>query len=223
MMNLKISLCLLILAVGCTIKDVPREKEADVEMDSSEMKNLRVDEVDKVSVDDEVSALDSIRAVVIDTSTLEGKRNYILREFNLSMDPMGALYDTLIDLNYDSKLDYVIGTHPQSGSGEGMEVYLYNSALNCYLRDPLLSSMLNPSLYLNEKRVTSFYLGYGSGSGDEYEWKANKWVKTKEISMINHGSSSVWKIMDVSTGKRKEVISRYDRIPPAEVLRTKYK
>lgn len=215
-----------LLFASCTIKDAPRpdsnqKKRAATTMDQKTPEKAPVVEVEQESIS-EADLIDSIRAIEIDTSNLEGKRHFLLREFNLSIYPMGALYDTLIDMNYDSKLDYVIGTHPMSGSGESMEVFLYDQADKCYIKDIVLSYLMNPSLYLDEKRISSFYMGYGSGKGEEYEWSGHEWVKMVAMSMVNHGNSTVWKITDLASGDEKEVALPYQNVPPQEVLKNKF-
>ncbi|MFT6500338.1 MAG: hypothetical protein ACJASQ_000445 [Crocinitomicaceae bacterium] len=162
--------------------------------------------------------------VKIDTSTLEGKRDHLLREFNLANGPVGAIYDTIIDLNFDAQLDFIIGTHSQSGNGyrTGIEVFIYTTDCSCYLIDSVLSNMRNPSFYFAEKKISSFYISYGSGSGEEFEWIDGEWTQTKYMEMINHGNSTVWKVSDLLTGTDKKVALPYQSAPPLEVLKTNF-
>jgi hypothetical protein len=163
--------------------------------------------------------------VKIDTSTLEGKREYLLREFNLANGPVGAMYDTILDLNFDAHLDFVIGTHAMVGNGfrTGIEAFIYTPDCGCYLRDSVLSNMRNPSFYFAEKKISSFYISYSSGSGEEFEWIDGEWAQTKEMKMVNHGNSTVWNISNLLTGIDKKVALPYQSTPPAEVLKTNFK
>ncbi|MFT6246374.1 MAG: hypothetical protein ACJA0U_003588 [Salibacteraceae bacterium] len=82
--------------------------------------------------------------VKIDTSTLEGKREYLLREFNLANGPVRAMNDTIFDLNFDAHFDFVIGTHAM------VEIPVIVSTqfrLIVSSQNQMLKTVICPSLY----------------------------------------------------------------------------
>ena len=73
---------------------------------------------------------DSLRNAnkLIDTSEIKGKIEYTKNLIRYS-EYIHPLYDTLIDLNYDNYLDYVIGYYGDCGTGikNKIFVFLYNN------------------------------------------------------------------------------------------------
>lgn len=173
----------------------------------------------------EFSHYDSLKTALVDTTTLAGKREFILNQFLISNEPHGPDFDTLFDLNYDQFEDYVIGFTYPSGTGikNGIEVYLYNKTGNSYLHDSLLSDLANPSFYLDDKMITGFYLGHGGGHGVQLERIKNKWVATKRFSVsYDENKQSIWYITLPLTGKKTEILHQYEDVPPEEILRNEY-
>lgn len=217
---------LLLGLVNCTVES-PLEIGVMLSVERTHGPKIKVDGqiIESSNVKSRIEVIDSIRAVDIDTAQLKGKREFILREFNLVTEGLTYLYDTLLDVNFDSHLDFVIGTHTMSGSGlaNGMEVFIYDEKNDCYRRDSMLSFIRNPSFFFEENKMSSFYISSGSGSGEEFEWIDDHWVKTKEISVVNHGRSTIWKVSDLFTGVEEQVNLPYQMIPPTEVLKNKFK
>lgn len=173
----------------------------------------------------ELSYFDSLKTALVDTTTLSGKREFIMNQFLIINEPQGPDFDTLFDLNYDQFEDYVIGFTYQSGTGikNGIEVYLYNKTANSYLHDSLLSDLANPSFYLDDKIITGFYLGHGGGDGVQLEWIKNEWVATKRFSVsYQDDKESIWHITFPLTGKKTEILRQYEDVPPEEILRNEY-
>ncbi len=173
-----------------------------------------------------MSWFDSLLQTEIDTSTLEGKRIQIMQEFALFNSPSAPDYDTLFDLNYDGYLDYVIGYYGQSGTGlkNRISVHLFNPKNNNYLKDSLLSSIANPSFYLEEKMLTGFYFGNGGGSGEQLNWIDKKWTITKTISAcsVDYPDSATWNIHYPVSGLNEVILDLYRGIPLNAVLKNKY-
>jgi hypothetical protein len=170
---------------------------------------------------------DSLFHLELDTATLRGKRDQIMLDFLLLNSPSGPDYDSLFDLNYDGYVDYVIGFYYQSGTGlkHGIKVYLFDSQNKVYQKDSLLSSLANPSFYLEEKIITGFYLPHGAGGGEKLEWIHDKWIITKTVS----GSSAeeftdsiYWYISYPQTGRKDSVLDFYSGIPRQDILRNDY-
>lgn len=165
---------------------------------------------------------DSTKSVPVDTSTLEGKRAYILDQFAADQGPVGPQYDTVVDMNYDGYDDYVIGFYYQSGTGikNGAMVYIYDPHQNRYMQDTLLSYIANPTFYLKEKKITSFYLPYGFGTGRRLNFINGKWIETMLFSVDNKEDSSIWEIVYPLTKKKISIKKPYEMIPPKEILET---
>ena len=157
---------------------------------------------------------------IIDTSTLSGKRNFILYNFAPKSAVNQPDYYSLVDLNYDNYEDFIIGYYGATGTGfkHRIKVYLYNQETKSYLYCNQLSDLPNPSFYIQQKKITSFYIGAGGGSGEKLEWINKKWVRSKEFSVDNQGDSSIWKI---SYPLKNEVIfikRPFVMIPPNDIL-----
>jgi hypothetical protein len=160
----------------------------------------------------------------IDTSTLEGKRNLIKSCALLYLCP-GFTYDTLFDLNYDGFGDYVINNYGCAGTGlkAAANVYLYNPKFKGYQFSNKLSPFVNPSFYINQKKISSFYLANGGGWCVLWEWKDKEWIVTKEIYVDNNGDSTRWEIRYPVKNDSAVIIMPYQMIPPSGILETSLK
>lgn len=170
-------------------------------------------------------AYDSLARAPVDTSTLQGKRIWIMNQFLLENGLVSPDYDTLFDLTYDGFNDYVIGYYGKSGTGikNRINVYLFSPKRHGYILDELLSDLPNPTFYIKQKQITGFYIGNGGGGGQRLEWIKNKWTITKEFDVDKDGDTTKWKI-NYSLKKKKEVIVRpFQMIPPEEILETDIK
>jgi hypothetical protein len=170
--------------------------------------------------DSSINAYDSLRNLKVDTTTLAGKREDIMNQFYIENDLVSPDYDTLIDLTYDGSKDYIIGYYGQSGTGikNRVKVYFYNSKYNCYILNQQLSDLPNPTLYINKKKITGFYIGNGGGGGRLLEWLNNKWTTTKEFDVHNDGDTTKWKISYPLKKKTEIKVRPYQMIPPEDIL-----
>jgi hypothetical protein len=166
---------------------------------------------------------DSLANIQIDTTTLQGKRQWIMNQF-LIEEPL-LIYDTLFDLTYDGFEDYVIGYYGKAGTGikNRVIIYFYDPANSSYILNDQLSDLLNPTFYIKQKKITGFYLANGGGDGSKLEWLNKKWTLTKEFYVSNEGDSTKWNI-NYPLRKKSEVKMRpYEWIPPQDILETNYK
>jgi len=176
----------------------------------------------KDSIVNDTPSPDTAMSAKIDTSTPDGQLRYIKAKF--IEDGYGAYqYDTLIDLNYDGYPDYVIGLYGMAGNGikNGVQVYLYDPKSKRYEESEQLSNMPNPTFYLREKKITTFYIA-GSGSGSRLEWIKDKWTETKTFE-VDHDDKDylkavVWTITYPLRGKKDTVMRPFEMIPPADIL-----
>lgn len=211
----------LILIFSCREK-AQRKKSQNSYLEYTVIKN----DTPKV-LNTELSDYDSLSLVKIDTSSLEGKRNYILNQFYLQNPFRSNGNDTLFDVNYDGFKDLIIPTYGQSGTGfkYGAEVYLYTKSIRSYVLDSLLSGNPNPSFFIKEKKITSFYIGLGGGYGTEFIWKNKIWQihKTFEVHRLGDelGSTALWRITYESSNKTEKHIKPFREIPYPEILETK--
>jgi len=170
-------------------------------------------------------AYDSLAKAHVDTSTLQGKRSWLMNQFLLENGLVSPDYDTLIDLTYDGQKDYIIGYYGKSGTGikNRVNVYLFHPKRHSYILDEQLSNLPNPTFYIKQKKITGFYIGNGGGGGTKLEWINNKWTLTKEFHVDKDGDTTKWKIF-YPLKKKKEVIVRpFQMIPPKEILETDIK
>ena len=165
---------------------------------------------------------DSLQSVSIDTNTLKGKRQFIMNQFMTERLIEGPDYDTLVDINYDGFDDYIIGFYAPCGTGikNGVLIFIYNPQQNRYIEDSILSNIPNPTFYLKERRITSFYLAYGGGCGSRLDFINGKWVETMTFWVDNKEQNSIWQIEYPLNKKKKNVKHPYDMIPPKEILQT---
>ncbi|HYG49411.1 MAG TPA: hypothetical protein VD905_00845 [Flavobacteriales bacterium] len=169
------------------------------------------------------SFYDSLCKVWIDTSTLKGKRLYIMNQFLIQNEPSQPMYDSLFDLNYDGCMDYVIGYYGQCGNGvkNRVEVHLYDTTVNCYTYSSWLSGITNPSFYINQKKITGFYMAYGGGDGCRFEWIEGKWEIAKAFEVWNEGDTSKWHIAYPLKNALYVQVRPYVLIPHTDILETK--
>ena len=162
--------------------------------------------------------------VKIDTSTLEGKRDFILDEFKSGQERLAYINDTLLDLNFDSYPDLIIETYLIAGRGmrNGVEAYVFDHEKCYYVRDTFVSAMDNPSFYLEDNRMSCFHLTFASGAGQEYEWQEGEWIVAKQFEVTNHGKSSVWKVTDDCTNTEYFFNHPFEMVPPQEVIQHKF-
>ena len=167
---------------------------------------------------------DSLEKAYVDTTTLKGKREWIMNQFIVQNMPSIADYDTLFDLTYDGNKDYVIGYYGPSGTGikNRVKVYYFNTECKCYILDEELSDLPNPTFYIDKRKITGFYIGNGGGGGGRLEWINNKWTTTKEFEVDNEGDTTKW-IINYPLRKKTEIIVRpFQGIPPEDILESDF-
>lgn len=116
---------------------------------------------------------------------LTNQQKQIIKSFEEERH-IGIDYDTIIDLNFDGNKDFVLGYYGSTGSGlkNYIEAYFFDG--NEYHYDTLLSSLNNPSFYLEDSTITSFYIGNGGGFGNEYKWNGQSWKEVKTVRVSYH-------------------------------------
>jgi len=182
--------------------------------------------INSVSIS-KISTYDSLANVKIDTTTLKGKRAYIMNQFLLGNGASGADYDSLFDINYDGYKDYIIGYYGASGTGlkNRVNIYLYSTKNKNYILDEDLSQLPNPSFYINRKKITNFYLGNGAGGGGELKWMNNKWVEVMHFDIDHHAGNQDSCELIISyplKKKSKKYFRPYFMIPPQDILENKW-
>ncbi|MBI1836323.1 MAG: hypothetical protein HYR91_03560 [Flavobacteriia bacterium] len=158
-----------------------------------------------------------------DTNTLIGKRNFIFQTF-LKSYPCTE-FDSLIDINYDGNLDYIIGFYSLNGTGfkNRIKVYLYNQITKSYIANKELSKLRNPTFYIKKKKITEFYIGNGGGNGKELIWKKNQWVTNKEFTVRNNDSLTTWEVQYKFVDLIEVSKQAFQMIPPKNILETNVK
>jgi len=176
--------------------------------------------------DNSKETLDSVINFKIDTSTLEGKQEYILNRFTY-IDPMRSPdFDTLIDLTYDGNKDYIIGYYGLSGTGikNRIQVFLFSKKADNYILDSILSDIPNPTFYIDKRKITGFYIGNGGGGGGKLEWLNNQWINTKSFTVDKQDDgSAIWTITFPLKNKTIKTIKPFQMIPPEDILETNIK
>lgn len=170
---------------------------------------------------------DSLLTAKVDTSTLKGKRKFIMNHFLIENAPSSSDYDTLFDLNYDGYKDYIIGYYGAAGTGykNRVIVYLYSPVKKNYIQDENLSGLPNPSFYINRRKITSFYMAAGAGYGVELNWIDNKWIEVMSFDVENNpknNDSAFFTIKYPLKKKRQNYYSTYFYIPPSSFLENKW-
>jgi hypothetical protein len=219
-MQLFLTLLFTILLIGCknkkSISIISEEHNPENIIDTMPTKNIILDTTSAEVYYD--SLLNSPK----DTSTLELKRKKLYNLFIVENKLSTPEFDTLIDLNYDGNMDYLIGYYGQSGTGikNRVEAYIYNNKTKSYLIDEQLSSLMNPTFYISKKKITSFYLAHGGGDGIQLEWINNKWISTMEFSVDNEGENTKWNIYYPRNNKRKIITKPYQFVPTKDIFET---
>jgi hypothetical protein len=171
----------------------------------------------------EIDPYDSLAKAHVDTTTLKGKREWIMNHFLIENQPSSPDFDTLFDLTYDGYNDYIIGYYGQVGSGvkNRVKVYLYDTKKACYILNEQLSRLPNPTFYMKQKKITGFYIANGGGSGSRLEWHNRKWAITKEFYVHNEGDTTKWEISYPLKKKKEILVQPYQMVPPENILETK--
>jgi hypothetical protein len=167
---------------------------------------------------------DSLANAKIDTTTLKGKREFIMNHFLIDNNPSMADGDTLLDLNFDGQKDYVIRYYGQAGNGirNRIQVFLFNKKRGSYIYNEQLSGLPNPTFYIKQKKITSFYIA-GHGSGSRLEWINGKWTETKIFDVDIQENEGIWEIEYPLTKKKEKIRYPFQMIPPKEILETDIK
>lgn len=145
------------------------------------------------------AVIDSLISLKFDNTSIEGKAKKILNEFNiqnLKNNFSLAWNDTLIDINFDGKLDLIIYYFLWSGSCKySMQVYIYNEKKNDFCIEPILSELSNPTINITKKRIEGYCLGNGSMEGYKikFGWANTKWDTTEYLTFVTKNASE-WKV-----------------------------
>ena len=183
-MRILLTISTVLLLASCNVTE--RKNNPPSGKDSSHIQpNTLIANTNKIEDTVETNTYDSLANAFVDTTTLEGKRKWIMNHFLIDNDLVSPDYDTLFDLTYDGFKDYVIGYYGKSGTGfkNRVKVYLFNTKRHCYILDEQLSDLPNPTFYTKQKKITGFYIGNGGGGGRRLEWINNKWTITKEFEV----------------------------------------
>jgi hypothetical protein len=209
-----------LILTSCKLKE---QKNIQSTKDTSNFQvdtlQFKTNEADQSSYD---GVYDSLDKAYVDTSTLKGKREWIMNHFLIENMPSSADYDTLFDLTYDGYKDYVIGYYGQSGTGikNRVKIYFYSVKTKCYVLNEQLSDLPNPTFYIKQKKITGFYIGNGGGGGGRLQWINNKWTRTKEFEVHNEGDTTKWKISYPLKKKKEIKVKPFQMIPPDDILET---
>jgi hypothetical protein len=222
-MRLTLIIWTLIILTGCNLK----EKKNIQPVNGSSYSNIDTtsSKAGQIEETSETDPYDGLANAFFDTTTLKGKRQWIMNHFIARNKITSPDYDTLIDLTYDGHKDYVIGYYRQSGTGikNRVNVYFYKTQCKCYILNEQLSNLPNPTFYIKQKRITGFYIGNGGGGGGRLEWLNGKWTTTKEFDVDNEGDTTKWKISYPLKKRNKIIIRPYQMIPPNDILETNIK
>jgi hypothetical protein len=213
---------LIFILCFCSCNNTNRNEKADKE--AAQIVSTETTEQARTS-NGSLNAYDSLRNLQVDTTTLAGKREYIINQFYIENDLVSPDYDTLIDLTYDGNKDYVIGYYGRSGTGikNRVKVSFFNTKCNCYILNEQLSDLPNPTFYIKAKKITGFYIGNGGGGGSQLEWLNKKWNIVKEFDVDNDGDTTKWKISYPLKKKTEIKVRPYQMIPPKDILDTDIK
>ena len=86
-----------------------------------------------------------------------------------------------------------------------------------------MSRLSNPTFYIDQKKITQFYIGNGGGSGSKLEWINEKWVETKVFVVDENKIKTIWKITYPLENKSENIVKPFHMIPPEDVLETNIK
>ncbi|MFT5602998.1 MAG: hypothetical protein ACI9N1_003261 [Flavobacteriales bacterium] len=134
-------------------------------------------------------------------------------------DPSGMDVDSLIDVNFDGELDYVIRYYGCCGTGikNRMQVFYRNKKLGKFEYVEELN-LMNPSFSYDRKHIYWFYLANGTGDMGELKWNGRKWIKVYSYFADNEGEETVWHKLDENDKLIKEIAMPYQGVPPEELL-----
>ena len=160
----------------------------------------------------------------IDTSAASVERMKILSQFLDKWGGLGPEYDTLLDLNYDGIDDYAVGWYGLAGNGlkHNWEVHIWHPELDTYVEDTNLTGLPNATFYREDSLITSFYIAYGGGHGEQWEWLNGRWQQTMTFYVENKENNSEWLLTDPRTGTKRSVQHAYQGIPPSSILKSQY-
>lgn len=160
----------------------------------------------------------------IDTSAASVERMKILSQFLDKWGGLGPEYDTLLDLNYDGIDDYAVGWYGLAGNGlkHNWEVHIWHPELDTYVEDTNLTGLPNATFYREDSLITSFYIAYGGGHGEQWEWLNGRWQQTMTFYVENKENNSEWLLTDPRTGTKRSVHHAYQGIPPSSILKSQY-
>lgn len=212
----RILIATFILITSCCQKQKVNMSVAETNQNKAEKQEQILSEEDKI--------LDSLKGLKFDTTNYLGKISYLKNQLGIQYYPFGYDRDTLFDINYDGKKDLIFFVFALAGTGlkQGMEAYIFSPEHRCFVRDSLLSSVRNPSFFLDKKKITGFYLANGGGYCNELRYKKGRWVETKIVDVSNDNDIVDWKITNLESGKKTVIKESYFGIPPKEVLETNY-
>lgn len=167
---------------------------------------------------------DTVLVVKNSVVKLESIRKNIKTQFLFENPLMILIRDTIIDFNYDGEKDYVIDYYESVNTGisNKSNIYIFNKKKNNYIFDEIISDISNPTFYIDQKKITGFYIGYGSGDGIKLEWINDEWMTTKEFEVENEGDSSKWIIYFPRKEKTEIIIKPFEMIPPNDILESKF-
>lgn len=180
-----------------------------------------IEETVTINKDTAISYLDQLKQLVFDTTTIEGKLDFIRNQVAIELFPIEPEKDTLIDVNFDRKKDFIFTYFAQAGTGrkEGMIVYI-NKGNHHFIKDSLLTSIRNPSFFLKKKKITGYYLAHGGGECIELNYFNEKWNITNIITVDNEEENTIWNCFDPLTKKHKKLKIPYTYSPPNEIIET---
>jgi hypothetical protein len=219
-MRLPLIFFALLILTGCNLQERKAPQPAN---DSSHSKiDTSHSKPEKVEQPVETDPYDSLAKAFVDTTTLKGKREWIMNHFLIEYRSSSADFDTLFDLTYDGHKDYVIGYYGQAGTGikNRVEVYFYDKKKNNYILNERLSDLPNPTFYIKQKKITGFYISIGGGGGGRLEWINGKWTPTKEFEVDNEGDTTKWIITYPLKNKKEVKIKPFQMVPPPDILET---
>lgn len=202
--------------------DNTKSRKEQGKIDSLEVKDSVQVKSDRNLSTTVIPIFDSSNTYLPDNRQLKRKREKILNQFLASNSPASSDYDTLVDLNYDGYRDYIIGYYGLAGTGFKYRImaYVYSKKSNAYVFNKDISELTNPSFFINEGKITGFYIGLGGGHGKKLQWINKKWILTKEFSVSNEGDRTMWVIYYPNTQRQEKIVHSFQVIPPEEILET---
>ena len=114
------------------------------------------------------------RLVNIKETITESERKKLRDSIILNIESLNDEYcitrDTLLDVNYDGELDFIVKTYGKQGSVKetGMLVYPFSKTDNNYIYSSDLSKIKNPEIDLENKTIVGYSLSESGGTGERY-------------------------------------------------------